>query len=210
MILPRTTLFHNTPPSIITSSQAPAQAQAQAQPTPSPESWSFTTSLPVSYRVAIFLDASILLLTLAILLGAIIYLRNRKPAHLLPQNRNHNLSPLPNPKGRNRGGRDEEQTLLREGGDYFDESLRPVPQMGEILKVGGERVIAGIVRSKGEKKKKGHVRWTDSVQGGEGFGESGNGHGMGKRGEDSKCNCKGWRHPGCGPIEGRAGRIKGY
>ncbi|KAL5330726.1 hypothetical protein ACEPPN_000246 [Leptodophora sp. 'Broadleaf-Isolate-01'] len=218
MILPRTTLFHTGPPS--TTQQPPASA-------PSSESWSFTTSLPVSYRVAIFLDASILLFTLAILIGAVLYIRNRRPAPHnlnLPHNHNHNrngglgLKPRSRASGgilrHSMGSVEEEETLLQSKEIYSDD--RAVPQMSERLRSRsrsksksksvqdeveeGGAAVGGSVKGAGEKKKKGHVRWTPSVQGGEAFGISG----VGRKGRgvyEKRCNCRGRRHPGCWRYE---------
>ncbi|KAG4439254.1 hypothetical protein IFR05_005292, partial [Cadophora sp. M221] len=174
MILPRTTLFHSGPSS--TTQQPPASA-------PSSESWSFTTSLPISYRVAIFLDASILLLTLAILIGAVLYIRNRRPAppslgHNHTHSHNHNRNG--GLKARIRGARgilrhsmgdiEEEETLLQSKEIYSDDRAA-VPVMSERLRsrsrsksksksIRNEEeagsALSGIVRAAGEKKKKGH------------------------------------------------------
>ncbi|KAH7333236.1 hypothetical protein BKA65DRAFT_41817 [Rhexocercosporidium sp. MPI-PUGE-AT-0058] len=224
MLLPRTTLFH-TPPS--TAQQPPSSEPSS--------SWSFTSSLPVSYRVAIFLDASILLLTLAILIGAILYIRNRRPAphnhdHTHDRNRNHNV------KTRNRVGilrsrmsSEEEETLLQSKETYSDERSVSVQEVSGRARcrsrstskstadreiggfvIGGGAAGAGIVRGAGdkEKKKKGHVRWTPSVQGGEAFGIPEVG-GKSKQGVDGKkCKCRGRRHPGCWRFEMKFEGVK--
>ncbi|CZT45683.1 uncharacterized protein RSE6_06014 [Rhynchosporium secalis] len=197
MVLPRTTLLQSA--SKINTSYP--QAVQTSEP------WSFTTSLPISYRVAIFLDAFILFLTLAILVGALLYLRNRGPTpYMLSRQRNHNLSP--DPKARSRGagrGMDEEQTLLIVG--YSDE--RPKKEMGELVKASEDKIVVGIVKGLGGKKKKGHVRWTPSVQGGEAFGIPDNYNGKGKGKEDVlNCNCGGVMHAACGRYEVKSGSRK--
>ncbi|KAK0111155.1 hypothetical protein ONS95_001532 [Cadophora gregata] len=213
MILPRTTLFHT--PS--TSPQSETQPQDQT-PSSSPDSW----SLPASYRVAIFLNASILIFILAIILGLILYIRNRRPT-------SHQLRKSHKALSHRSQKEEEEETLLESKDAYSDsdsisrssggergvgagagemtEKKRPrpihipLPGPGTFSPVG---ILSPSIRTPGEKRKRGHVRWTPSVQGGEVFGIlEGDGAGAGKAKEkekekvEKKCKCRGKRHPGC-------------
>lgn len=201
MILPRTTLFHT--PSASTSTTPQSQPQSQPPP-PSSESWSFTTSLPVSYRVAIFLDASILLLTIAILLGAILYIRNRRPApRSFPRKDLRITTPIIKVKspGAGSSGGEEQEGLL-----YHD---LKTPQMSEMPTTPLSGILSpGLGPGAGnteKRKKKGHVRWTPSVEGGEAFGIPGRNNlyvkGKDGNGDTSACNCRGRRHTGCWRFE---------
>ncbi|PVH75233.1 hypothetical protein DL98DRAFT_14041 [Cadophora sp. DSE1049] len=232
MILPRTTLFHT--PSTSPDTQSQPQNQNQTPPS-SPESW----SLPASYRVAIFLDASILLFIFAIILGLILYIRNRRPTpHQLHRSRQSH-KPLSSSIQD-----DEEETLLESKDAYSDSDLdldsaarlggrdkstsemsekkRPgpirIPMPGTFSPVG---ILSPSIKTPGTGRKRGHVRWTPSVQGGEVFGilegegggnegekgkekagegKDGSIEGKGKQ-KEKKCKCRGRRHPGCWRFE---------
>ncbi|CAL3968244.1 unnamed protein product [Diplocarpon coronariae] len=157
--------------------------------------------MPNSYRVAIFLDASILLLILFIVLGVVLYVRRRK-------------APFVN--RRRCGGVDAEEEMLLEHKVEDEPDNKKRKEMSE--KIAGAGACVSIVREAGKamekegkkkegKKKKGHVRWTPSVQGGEVFGimdvvkeivyGSGNKDVEEAGKEGMQCACGGRRHIGC-------------
>ncbi|KAK2629751.1 hypothetical protein QTJ16_000571 [Diplocarpon rosae] len=115
--------------------------------------------MPNSYRVAIFLDASILLLILVIILGVMLYVQRRKaPSHI---------------RRRCEGIDAEEEMLLElKVEDEADNSKRKEMSEKTPCASAGVSIVreAGKCKEKEGKKKKGHVRWTPSVQGGEVFG----------------------------------------
>jgi hypothetical protein len=130
--------------------------------TPQPPSWSIGTQLPVSYRVAIAVDAFVLLITICSLIGLGLYIRyqyRRRKAGLLY-------------------GHDSEFV--------FDDSCS---EDDVDLKEEEAGLEGGLREGQGERKKKGHVRWTSSVVGMGAFGkveEKGDGKGTGYDPRDAR------------------------
>lgn len=110
---------------------------------------------------------------------------------------------------------EEEETLLEskyETGDSQAKELKEGRIKHTVIEIreksfnpgGGGIMSPSIFLKEGDRKnrkKKGHIRWTPSVQGGEVFGivASAGTNGEGKEGK--KCKCKGRRHPGCWRFE---------
>ncbi|EKD15635.1 uncharacterized protein L3040_006017 [Drepanopeziza brunnea f. sp. 'multigermtubi'] len=204
MILPRVpSPFHTRPP----SSQAPPQSPPPA-PSPPPQ-W----VLPKSYRVALCLDASILLLTFVILIGAVLYLRRR--------------GPIPNYRRI-----EEEETLLF---SHVDDAKDPMmttdmderedTAMDEKVEK-EEAAAAAVAQEEGRKKKqkRGHLRleapriviWdaeTGSTMADEEEVEREEAE-REEAGRWTTCTCRGRIHPACWwfeleykvPEDGRGGR----
>lgn len=107
---------------------------------PQPSSWSVGTQLPVSYRVAIAVDAVVLLTTILSLIGLGWYIRRQL------QKRKDSL------------------LHHHEAGYGFDSDDE---DGGDVsLDLDGKAEEGMLVSSqRGERKKKGHVRWTSSVVG---------------------------------------------
>ena len=82
----------------------------------------------------------------------------------------------------------------------MSEKKRPgpirIPLPGTFSPVG---ILSPSIRTPGTGRKRGHVRFTPSVTGGEAFGISDGGKAREKSEErkEQKCKCRGKRHPGC-------------
>lgn len=178
---------------------------------PSASSLPTTWSLPTSYRVALLLNAFIILVFAGVVIWLTLYLRRRRT----------HTGNLDLPSIRYSQEEEEEESLLRSPKHKGLEITIRELSVDEKMRMRGP-LSPALSLAGSERRKKGHVRWTSSVQGGEVFGlgdpsEDEDEHitsevevvMVAERGvkkevsvkEDMKCRCRGRRHPECWRFE---------